>query len=322
MALLDEERIADVRHVTGGDVARAEIGPWLNAIMNGSENEEPLTVTLFRQAPKGSRDLTEERLEFGEDVVEFTDMLVGFAEDDCLRSRGKANYVIRIRGKRAIKRFQLHRPLLSEDEDPELNDELDYSPNMEGMYSQQMHHTQKMMQGFLQMSKELRTSLQEENQELRQEVREHRREEHELRRATKDIYDMQFARDMALRKHEESEKLKEKVIGEVATFGKRYLSAKLGIPLEPPQLAAGSADEPPLQALMIEAIQSLTEEQIRNGTDRQRQLFSILGERLARWHMAELAKEQERQQQQQDSSAQKAEAAPSAEKSGNGKGSA
>lgn len=279
-----EDDFIDARHVEGTDTARNLVEPWLKKMMANPEDERDLGVTLFHLSSRGKRekDIWYQRLRVGDDVAEFVDDLLDAAGENCEMFRGRNKYQVRVRGKEGCKSFFLESPSLASDEHPMTARDFDDEPDMKGFLAQVMRHKEAETKLLLQVVHEWREEVKEEKDALRRENRELRQVEHGLRLRTEQVINMQFARDMEIRKVQRAEQRKDKMMGEIAQIGRRLLEAKGILPPQPPPVIGEKA---PLEARIMQFVSSLTPEQFNPDrlAPQQRQVLEAIFLDIAQW---------------------------------------
>lgn len=282
--LLDDDDYIDARHVEGVDKARAKVEPWLKKMVQNPEDERDLGVTLYHLSNRGKRekDIWFQRLKMGDDVGEFVDLLLDEAADNCEMLRGRNKYQIRVRGKDGCQTFFLESPSLARDEHPMTARDFDDEPDMKGFLAQVMRHKEAETKLLLQVVHEWREEVKEEKDALRRENRELRQVEHGLRLRTEQVINMQFARDMEIRKVQRAEQRKDRALDQVAQIGRRLLEAKGILPPAPPPVIGEKA---PVEAMVMQFVSSLTPEQFNPDrlTPQQRQSLEAIFTHIAQW---------------------------------------
>lgn len=292
MAIIDDELddtgegddFIDARHVEGVAKARDIVEPWLKKMVENPEDERDLGVTLYHLSSRGKRekDIWFQRLRIGDDVGEFVDDLLDEASDNCEMLRGRNKYQVRVRGKDGCKSFFLESPSLPSDEHPLTARDFDDEPDMKGFLAQVMRHKEAETKLLLQVVHEWREEVKEEKDALRRENRELRQVEHGLRVRTEQVINMQWARDMEIRREAKKEQRKDRMMSEIANIGRRLLEAKGILPPPPPPVLGEKA---PLEAQIMRFVGSLTPEQFNPNAlkpEQRQALESILME-IAQW---------------------------------------
>ena len=280
----EDDDFIDVPHVEGKDVAQTTIEKWLKKMVENPEDERDLGVTLYHVSNRGKRekDIHFARLKIGDDVIEFAGRLIDEAAENCEMNRGRNKYLIRVRGKDGCKGFTLESPHLTRDDHPLTSRDFDDEPDMKGFLAQVMRHKEAETKLLLQVVHEWREEVKEEKDALRRENRELRQVEHGLRLRTEQVINMQFARDMEIRKVQRSEQRKDKALDQVAQIGRRLLEAKGILPPAPPPVIGEKA---PIEARVMQFVSSLTPEQFNPDrlTAQQRQSLEAIFMDIAQW---------------------------------------
>lgn len=241
----------EARFVIGLTEARIKIEKWVKKVLDGPDRpEHEVSVGLFHMA----RDGEEKRKPIWTIDYDFQDMTLSklvdevleAAEDDVEHFQGKTKYSVRVGGREGRCGFTLSVPARldanGDDDFDDMSEMPEHATTRGGLYQQQARHNEVFAKVMVETSRGQSKFLQEENRDLRTRVKELEAQlfdqSKENMKVHQDLLDMQFARNMEIRKLENEEMKAEKLGQMLEKFAPLLVASVFGGPEAVSQMAA------------------------------------------------------------------------------------
>ena len=241
----------EARFVIGLTEARIKIEKWVKKVLDGPDRpEHEVVVGLFHMA----RDGEEKRKPVWTIDYDFQDMTLGkrvdevleAAEDDVEHFQGKTKYSVKVAGREGRCGFTLSVPARldanGDDDFDDMSEMPEHATTRGGLYQQQARHNEVFAKVMVETSRGQSKFLQEENRDLRTRVKELEAQlfdqSKENMKVHQDLLDMQFARNMEIRKLENEEMKAEKLGQMLEKFAPLLVASVFGGPEAVSQMAA------------------------------------------------------------------------------------